>query len=321
VITVFIGTFNRLDTLERTIGSYRRFGDYELVIVDNGSWHPDCVRLLAEIEKLPEVAKIYSLPASMDMNDLSNNFVTAIDDWRSQTKSKWFAVSEADVSFDGADQGALDAYVALAEETGRAVGPHLCVDDIPHGYPLRNRVLSCESRLLYRESMTQCLGIYYSPWQIDTTFHLFPRHQSFRRLHMDTVRVGPPYAAKHLDWYLDIHNPTDENRIYIHRVPGVGSWGRQWIADYWLCFQESGAEAAFELLSRSPLNKHGDLCINSFLLSWCYQHGVGCEQDRGKSVWWLHNAIPRPTFNEYRVYEGNWEEMIYEDRFECLGWS
>lgn len=316
---MFIGNFNRLSTLQRTVDSYSHLStEHELVIVDNGSDHPECVALLEELE--PRVKKIYRLPACDSMDAAEANFESAIYSEYSKGDAEWFAVSEADICFEGTRHDALDRYIDLALTTGCAVGPHTRVDvGIPACYPLRSRVLATESRLLYRSSMRWSWeGVPYSAWPIDTTFHLFPRREDFPRLKMNTLRAGPPFDAMHLDWYLDIRNPNRENEIYLPGTRPVGSWGKAWIQDYWKWFQVD-PEVAFERLLRERRN-HADLDNNSFMLSWAYQYGHGVEADLGESLRWLLAAIPS-WGDMWLEHRADWLAMIYEDDFSCLGWG
>jgi len=316
VITVFIGTFNRLDTLERTVRSFERFETpHEIVIVDNGTDHPKCLELLEQLEG--RVKKVYSLPACDSMEEATDNFNVAIRDQYEGDGGEWFAVSEADICFDGTDPRALDAYIKLATETGTAVGPHTRVDaGIPACYPLRSRVLSTESRLLYASSMRWLDDIPYAHWQIDTTFHLFPRTRHFNRLHLNPIRVGPPFDAMHLDWYLDIFHPTEENAIYMPGLRPVGSWGKSWIRDFWGDFQKDPVVAFERLLAAR--RSYSDLCNNAFMLSWCYQYGHGVTADLAESRRWLDAAIPSGTV--WEPLREDWLRMIYEDDFSVLGW-
>lgn len=314
MITVFIGTYNRLDTLERTVKSYSRFKtDHELVIVDNGTDDPLCIDMLHKLE--PSVKKIYSLPKKHDMDGATANFLIAMEDQKA-TGGEWFAVTEADVSFERSHPSSLAMYIALAKHTGHAVGPHLRVDSkIPIGYPLRSRVMVCESRLLYREDQRRFSKMFYSPWQTDTTFHLFPKERVFRRLHMDPLRVSYPYDAMHTDWYLDIFNPSVENQIYVKNPKDIqmGSWGRAWIADFWWKFQDN-QEEAFNALFKGARPDRGDLCNNRFMISWCYQFGFGCEVDIESSVNFLELAIPKPH-PYYWQNQGYWMDMVYNNIF------
>jgi hypothetical protein len=123
----------------------------------------------------------------------------------------------------------------------------------------------------------------------------------------------------HLDWYSNIFNPTEENSIYIVRQPGIGSWGRTWMADFWINFQDD-REQAFQTLLAAPTNENNDLCINSFIVSWGYQMGLGGEDKHMESVQWLHKAIPLNA-THYWVHEPDWKEMIYNNNFSSLGWT
>lgn len=320
MITVFIGTFNRLDTLERTVDSYQHLSTpYEIVIVDNGSDHPASLALLGELEKRPEVKKVYSLGLVTSMEELTDNYNIAITDQYPRSKSAWFAVTDADISFEGSHPGSLAAYIRVAKKTRFAIGPHTRVDTgISKGYPLRSRILATESRLLYRASMEWQGSVPFSYWPIDTTFHLFPREATHRRLKMNTARCGPPFDAMHLDWYIDFFNPTDENWIYVLDDRGaVGSWGRKWLRDIWILWFEHGPEAMYEALRAVPRDSY-DLCNTSFLLSWCSQYGYGTSQDKFKSIMELYNAVP--DHSVWFELLKNSVEMIYEDDFSCLGW-
>lgn len=329
LVTVFLGTHNRLETLQRTIASYRRLRTpHEIVIVDNGTSDPRCVALLERLE--PKVKRIYHLPACISMEEATDSFNIAMRDTMERGDgAEWFAVTEADVCFDGTHPRALDAYIRLAEETGRPTGPHLRVDaDIPAHYPLRSRVLACETWMQYAADhewlepgsrRDRLPAIPYLSCQIDTTFHLFTARRSLNRLHMDPLRVGPPYDAMHLDWYLNIHRPNRENGILIPDERPMGSWGKAWLRDYWGWYQRLGAEVAFEFLMGEPTLRT-DLCNVSFIRSWCYQYGVGVEASREESERWLADAIPFPN-NRYWLIGPDWQRMIYENDYAALGWN
>src|SRR5262249_28651461 len=142
------------------------------------------------------------------------------------------------------------------------------------------------------------------------------------RFHLSPVRVARPYDAMHLDWYLDIFNPTEENNIYITPHDGPGSWGRQWLSDFWYRFQED-KQAAFEhLFSVPPVS--GDLDNSAFLISWCLQYGQGCEPDQAASLLHLRRAIPNTGSYHHDYYwkhEREWTNMIYNNDFSGLGWQ
>ena len=321
-LTVFLATFNRLDTLNRTIRSFEKLTmPMTIVIVDNGTDNPECLQLLERVSKRPVVSKVYSLPRVSSMQELTDNFNIAIRDrYQVKTRTHWSAVTDADVCFDGASTDTLEAYVRLASKTGFSVGPHLRVDGgIPAGYPLRSRVLATESRLLYRSTMEWLGRVPYSPWQIDTSFHLFRSCREFKRLQMNTVRVGFPFDAMHLDWYIDVRNPTLDNRIYALDDRGaVGSWGRNWLRGVWRTWFDEGREALYQKLLKAP-KQTADLCNASFLLSWCLQYGFGTPADSGASRYHLLRAVPADSV--WQQHQDDWMRMIYDNDFSSLGWD
>ncbi len=317
-LTIFLTTYNRTTTLERTMASYRLLTTpFELVLIDNGSdWQP-AVELLDELERWPIVRKVYRLGKVRSMDELTAHFNVALRDQYKPGEWGWFAVTDADVCFDGAVPHTLSAYRELALMHNVSVGPHLRIDaEIPHGYPLRPRLLATETRLLYRRTMNNWRDIPYSAHDIDTTFHMFPAAPEFQRLKMNPVRVGAPYDAMHLDWYVDAFNPTAENDVYIQADTLVGSWGRNWLAGFWQQHR-ADPDGTLDYLMRQPRNVYDDLCIPSFLISWCHQEGVGTVKDDVEARRWLHAAIPK-RFEVFWENQKDWEQMLYADDFSSL---
>lgn len=322
VVTIFVSTYNRLDTLSRTLDSYRKFyTPYEVVIVDNGTDHPDCLALLSEVEERPEVRDIIALKKIPTIFELHDNITIAMKDrYKQKPCPKWFAVTDADICFDGSHPDTLAKYIDIFKETEDAPGPHTRVDaSIPAGYPLRSRILATESRPLYKSSMRLAAGAHVSSWSIDTTFHLFPATPEFRRFQMDTIRVGPPYDAMHLDWYSDILHPTRENEIYIGDPRKISSWGNGWIGGFWREFQQDPELAYRNMLASAERNNQNDLKNELFMVSWCLQYGHGVERNELESAMRLDQAIPANS--PYIQHRDDWLEMIYRNNFQSLGWD
>lgn len=279
MIAIFVVTFNRLDTLTKSLDAYKNLStEHEVIIIDNGTDAAPCLALLNELEK---EYKIYHYGKIFNTDELTSNINSAVKDYYNQKETPWFAVSDADVCFDIAAPNTLDVYIELAEKIDCAVGPHLVTEDLHQNYPLRSMIMRMESRQIYRSRMRTHRDVLYSYQPIDTTFVLFRRSPEFRRLGMNTVRVGRPYAARHLDWYIDLLNPSEENLIYINKESNIGSYGGSWIKGFFNIFIRS-KEEAFDYLLKSPKNTSNH-CINSYILSWAYQFGHGCPIDIEKS--------------------------------------
>lgn len=321
MITIFLSTYNRIETLTRTILSFReQTHPYEVIVIDNGSDDPQALNALDEVDSYPEVLIVERFPKISDYDELTAHFNEAFAKNSRSTSGDWYAVTDADICFEKSNPDSFRVYVEIAQETELAVGPHTSVDaGLSHGYPLRSRVCALESRLLYKDTMSWWGEIPYSCWQIDTTFHLFRRERVFNRLRMNTARVGPPCDAMHLDWYIDFWHPTRENYVYINNREAAGSWGRNWIADYWRRFQVNPTEA-FEFLNAQPRDQNNDFCNNSFMLSWAHQHGAGTQADPNRSIGEMYRAIPEGR-REVWEKQRDWTNMIYHDDFSSLGWG
>ena len=61
---------------------------------------------------------------------------------------------------------------------------------------------------------------------IDTTFGLYKAGMPWSRLKMG-IRVLPPYAARHLDWYIDPENLTPDQEYYMkHASDKIAHWSK-----------------------------------------------------------------------------------------------
>lgn len=325
-LTVFVSTFNRIDTLTSCIAALeRQTHPKRIVIVDNGSSHPDGIRLLDSLPytvyRLPRIEDVPAEEGDEDahggesMQAVQRNVSEAMRrEWETQPHPDWFAVTDADVWVDGATDS-LDAYIELAESTGRAIGPHLRLDTHPN-YPLRAAAIIQHARILFRADMTWRHGYPFSIDPIDTTFHLFPAGPSFNRLGMDTARVGPPYVATHSDWCIDILNPTVENNAYILGSGEAASWGGRWIRDFFSAFHRD-REEAYALVARQQ-KTYEDYFYPWFMQSWMLHNGYGCDQDLERSRGLLRDAVP--SWSPCWPFERHWDAMVYDNDFSCLGW-
>ncbi|MGI9644483.1 MAG: hypothetical protein ACR2O6_04155, partial [Ilumatobacteraceae bacterium] len=101
------------------------------------------------------------------------------------------------------------------------VGLGLRIDDLPTTYPLAAAVQEWEARFWADEIEP---GLFRA--DVDTTFALYRpldrRHDESRAL-----RTGPPFVARHLPWYTDPEQLTEEDRHYReHADPLLANWDR-----------------------------------------------------------------------------------------------
>lgn len=332
-LTIFVGTFNRTDTLKRAILNLRG-QDYphRVVIVDNGSKDSEAVRLLDELAQGHSFYgkhPVYRLPSIEDvpwnegdderhggqfMQAVQTNYSTAFrEEWEHGARG-WFAVCDCDTAPEHPES--LSTYVRLAEGLGCAVGPHLNLD-VHRNYPLRSCWLILNARTLFRNYMKWWNGIPYSYDPIDTTFHLFPASPKFDRLQMQTARVGPPWWTPHTDSLIDITRPSAENLAYVLGGGEASHWGGSWMKDMFAAYQRSPEEAF--ALTEATVRYQDDYFHAGFILSWMLQYGHGCEVDLERS--WLVLKDAFPNWSPCWQYVNDWHALVYENDQSCLGWG
>ena len=113
---------------------------------------------------------------------------------------------------------ALDRFGELLERYPGVdkAGFGLRIDDLPEHYPHKQAVLDWEAQM-WRWPLGD--GAYYAA--IDTTFALYRAGSGARPA--AGIRTGPPYLARHTDWYVDPQNMSDDERCYRARSER-GNW-------------------------------------------------------------------------------------------------
>lgn len=327
-LTVFVGTFNRTDTLRNCISNLERQSyPLRIVVVDNGStWN----KAIAYLNYLETRYTVYRLPGNEDvetteedegnhggrtMSAVANNYSAAFRaEYEAGRQTRWFAVCDCDTAPDGSVDS-ISRYVELAEAEDIAVGPHLSLN-VHRNYPLRSLALIQNARVLFRDRMMWHGKTPYSWDDIDSTFHLFPAAPQFDRLGMRTARVGFPYWATHTDWLTNALSPTPENHAYILGSSAAASWTGTWLREWWAAWMRSPKEA-FEFVEGKPRVRE-DYAPEVFILSWMLQYGYGCEIDLNRSRDVLRSAVPEgsPCWE----YGEHWNALVYENDQSCLGW-
>ena len=94
------------------------------------------------------------------------------------------------------------------------VGFSLRLDDLPEHYEHRDDVILWESQFWKIPGPSG-----YFVAEIDTTFTMYrpgEHHQNNKAL-----RSAPPYTARHMPWYQDSANPTEEQRYYVEHADSL----------------------------------------------------------------------------------------------------
>lgn len=100
------------------------------------------------------------------------------------------------------------------------VGFSLKIDDLPDWYANKKSVIAWESQFWTIPAFD---FFYRAP--IDTTFAMYPPGLGHGNHHL---RTAPPYVARHLPWYQDSANPTEEDIYYVtHSDSRITNWNSE----------------------------------------------------------------------------------------------
>jgi hypothetical protein len=213
-IPIIINNFNRLDTLQKLIGSLEIRGYKNIFIIDNLSTYPPLLDYYKSC-----TYTVFYLNKNIGMNAL---WVSGI---YKKFRNNFFVYTDSDVvPIDECPDDFLLFFLQTLQKykLARKVGFSLKIDDIPDCYALKERVIRWEEHFF--TDFKKGDMIYRAP--IDTTFALYrPRgKRKHANNNIEMYRTAYPYMARHLPWYIDSNNPDDENRYYIEHSNLTTYW-------------------------------------------------------------------------------------------------
>ncbi|MBP3564708.1 MAG: glycosyltransferase [Alistipes sp.] len=213
-IPIIINSFNRLTTLKRLISSLEQRGYTNIYILDNCSTYPPLVEWLKEVPY-----EVIHLPNNLGFKAL----------WKHKPSRKrfcgdYYIYTDADVELDSnCPDDIIERMFSLLRDNypyAFKIGPSIRIDDLPDCYDRKQEVIEWESRFFTRPEGKE---LFRAP--IDTTFALYrPRIGLSRRPSLEAYRMAAPYQIKHLPWYEDSQNPTEEERYYKEHCRHVTAW-------------------------------------------------------------------------------------------------
>ena len=211
VTPVLITVRDRLEPLEELVAKLESTGGCEIVLVDNDSTYAP---LVSYLDRSPH--RVIRLGANLGARAAWISGLVAEFGY-----DRHYVVTDPDVvPDDSCPDDFLVRFSSLLErypDVGR-VGFGLRIDDLPAELPRSRQVETWESQFWKHEREP---GVYEA--DIDTTFALYRRGQPVRG--SVALRTGFPYVARHLAWYEDPDDPTEEERYYrAHADQTINSW-------------------------------------------------------------------------------------------------
>ena len=235
-IPIFVLSFNRLTALQTAIASWRQIAaPTEIVIHDAGSTYRPLLEYLHRLQASGAATVFLQRKSVMHAADL-NAIAETIEQWFKRHDAPYYIVSDPDVALEPGCADIIETYAQLLAhfETAEVVGPMLRIDDIPDHYPLKRKAVERHTEQFWHKQpeIIELAGkrVAYQSAPIDTTFGMYRRGFRFHRL-CRGLRTYAPYWARHLDWYIDPSNLSDDQRHYLETASNASHWGGAWLRD------------------------------------------------------------------------------------------
>ncbi|WP_293651710.1 hypothetical protein [uncultured Campylobacter sp.] len=218
-IPIFIVVYNRLEGLKHLVSFLEKYEYLNIHIIDNNSSY---LPLLEYYETLPYI-----------IHKMNNNYGHMVlfkeNEFRKIISNEYFVLTDSDIlPIDECPENFLEIFMDILKKDNRItkVGFSLKIDDIPDYYQLKQNVLIWESRFYIKSrNYPECIN-YLAP--IDTTFALYRPIKSFKKFNKkfyEAIRTGYPYQARHLPWYKNLEQPSQEDLYYSQTADkNINNW-------------------------------------------------------------------------------------------------
>lgn len=209
---IIINNFNRLTFLKMLIERLEICGYTNIYIIDNASTYSPLLKYYDEIP--------YNVFRLKDNVGFLSLWKTGI---YKKFRNQYFVYTDSDVlPSEDCPNDFLSYFYSLMKRYPRAskVGFALKIDDLPDTFKNKEKVLEWETQF-WKKIVDS--DLYLAP--IDTTFALYrPNIKGGAFFHDFMIRTGGQYQAKHLPWYNDDDNLTEEERYYVLNAKTITHW-------------------------------------------------------------------------------------------------
>ena len=210
-LPIVINSFNRLDSLREQIAWLEKSGCKNITILDNASSYQPLLEYLAKTKHRVEHLGRNIGPMSLWQTDHFKEFGK---NYYVYTDPDIIGVEECPPDFLEYFYEILRTHPLLEK-----IGFGLKLDDLPDHYDKKQQVLKWEQQFWDKPRGDDLYNA-----TIDTTFAMY-RPYAKGGSECVSIRSGGQYLARHVPWYSDSANPTEEDRFYEASIDkGTSHW-------------------------------------------------------------------------------------------------
>lgn len=215
-IPIVINNYNQLDFLIVLIDSLRKRGYHNIHILDNDSTYPPLLEFYRNTD--------------LNVIRLKENF-GHLSFWKSgvykQFEHNYFVYTDPDLEIvEECPDDFMEVFFNLMQKYPKSskVGFALKIDDLPDCFVKKEEVINWEKRFWENEVEENVFGA-----PIDTTFALYRPFTRGGSNSMEyPMRVGGKYVMRHLPWYIDSKNLSENMEYYVNSCrKNATHWGER----------------------------------------------------------------------------------------------
>lgn len=216
-IPIIIVNYNQLESIRNLINVLIKRGFYKIVILDNHSSYPQLLEYYDELKQNPKITLHL-----LDKN-LGHMALWLKKDLLKKYSDGYFVLTDPDMMIEeSVPNDFMKIFIKLLNKhiNVRKVGFSLRIDDIPDYYPNKEKVIGWEQQFWKEKEKN---GHFIA--RIDTTFALYrPSFIYDSNGFESAIRTNAPYIVKHLGWYIDYSDLSDEQKFYFKTANNSSSW-------------------------------------------------------------------------------------------------
>ncbi|WP_353121511.1 glycosyltransferase [Dysgonomonas capnocytophagoides] len=215
-VPIIIINYNRLKDLKELVSFLLERKHENIIIVDNKSSYPPLLEYYEQIKDRVKIEKMdqnYGHLVFWKNKELYNKYALG-----------YYIITDSDIL---PNKNLPDNYVSYLIKTLDAhkdvtkVGFALKIDDIPDSYELKDKVIHWE-----QPHWQGKIGDDLYKNELDTTFAIYPPYFNYSTLKefYPGIRIAGNFEAKHMGWYIDNNNLTEEDIYYYQSANSSSSW-------------------------------------------------------------------------------------------------
>lgn len=213
MIPVVINNRNRVTSLNLLV-DWLMDCNARIIILDNNSKYPPLLQYYRKITGIKKIEIVY-LGKNMGHR--------ALYTWGKHFTfpERYFVYTDSDVVPSPDCPKDLLKYLVDAKKKYpevKKIGMCLEINDLPDCYNLKQQVRDWEAKFWQNKRDDLWIA------DVDTTFAIYDNQQTQQHITTNCLRTDYPYVARHLPWYIDVNNLSEEERYYLTHSTTTTDW-------------------------------------------------------------------------------------------------